>query len=358
MNKLKKIGLTALAGSLVAVSAQAGELTANGTANMTYKTSSASMGKGIGSDKSITFSGSGELDNGWTVNLTTYTTDAFGLSSHSTALTMGSLGKITIGEIFGSVAAGYDEEVPQAYEQISEAGNNNAANYMGSWMDGGGIMYTAPALDVGAGSLAIKLGFSPDAEDTSTSSGTAGGSDGTWGNGRDIGVTLTTDAGLTLGVYAGEREAIKATSATENKQYDHFDGTWFAKYSMGPIAIGYQSSYVDRGGASAAVVAATTVKTIGTSTGIFEDTQYSISFNVNDNLSISYTDGESTYDDQSNVSNGTEIADVTQSQDAIQVAYSMGGMTISAYQMSTSNPAYDSNAAEVNVTEVNLGLAF
>ena len=80
MNKLKKIGLTALAGSLVAVSAQAGELTANGSANMTYKTSSASMGKGIGSDKSITFSGSGELDNGWTVNLTTYTTDAFGLS--------------------------------------------------------------------------------------------------------------------------------------------------------------------------------------------------------------------------------------------------------------------------------------
>jgi len=358
MNKLKKIGLTALAGSLVAASAQAGELSAVGTANMTYATKTTAFGKGIGSDKSITFSGSGELDNGWSVALTTYTTDAVGLSSHSTALTMGSLGTITIGEIFGSVAASYDEEVPQAYEQISDAGPNNAANYMGSWMDNGGIMYAAPALDVGIGSLAVKIGFSPDAHDSATSSGGEGTHTGTWGNGRDIGITLTTDAGLKLGVYAGEREAIKSTIDGESANYDQFDGTMFATYTAGPVSIGYQTSYVDVGGGSAAVVAATTAKTIGTSTGIFEDTQYSISFNVNDNLSISYTDGTSEYDDQSNVSSGTEIADVEQSQDAIQVAYSMGGMTISAYQMSTSNPGYDSNAAEVKSTEINLGLAF
>jgi outer membrane protein OmpU len=358
MNKLKKIGLTALAGSLVAASAQAGELSVIGTANMTYATKTTAFGKGIGSDKSITFSGSGELDNGWSVALTTYTTDAVGLSSHSTALTMGSLGTVTIGEIFGSVAASYDEEVPQAYEQISDAGPNNAANYMGSWMDNGGIMYTAPAIDLGVGSLAIKVGFSPDAHDSATSSGGEGTHTGTWGNGRDIGMTLTTDQGLTLGVYAGEREAIKTTNGIENTPLDQFDGTIFAKYSAGPVSIGYQTTYVDVGGSSAAAIAATTVKTIGTSTGIFEDVQYSISFNVNDNLSISYTDGESTYDDQSNVAGGTEIIDVEQSQDAIQVAYSMGGMTISAYQMETTNPGYDSNAAAVSSTEINLGLAF
>ena len=157
---------------------------------------------------------------------------------------------------------------------------------------------------------------------------------------------------------SNEREAIKSTIDGESANYDQFDGTMFATYTAGPVSIGYQTSYVDVGGGSAAVVAATTAKTIGTSTGIFEDTQYSISFNVNDNLSISYTDGTSEYDDQSNVSSGTEIADVEQSQDAIQVAYSMGGMTISAYQMSTSNPGYDSNAAEVKSTEINLGLAF
>ena len=36
MNNLKKLGVTALAGSLAAVSAQAGEMSMNGSANMTY----------------------------------------------------------------------------------------------------------------------------------------------------------------------------------------------------------------------------------------------------------------------------------------------------------------------------------
>ena len=109
---------------------------------------------------------------------------------------------------------------------------------------------------------------------------------------------------------------------------------------------------------SSGTTATTTAKTIGTSTGIYEDTQYSISFNVNDNVSVSYTDGDSTYDDQSNVASGTEIVDVEQSQDAIQIAYSMGGLSISAYQMNTENPGYDSNAAEVNATEISIGMAF
>ena len=38
MNNLKKLGVTALAGSLVAVSAQAGEMSVSGSANVTYKT--------------------------------------------------------------------------------------------------------------------------------------------------------------------------------------------------------------------------------------------------------------------------------------------------------------------------------
>ena len=38
MINLKKVGLTALAGSLVAVSAHAGELSVTGAANVTYTT--------------------------------------------------------------------------------------------------------------------------------------------------------------------------------------------------------------------------------------------------------------------------------------------------------------------------------
>ena len=73
MNNLKKLGLTALAGSLAAVSANAGEMSVSGSFNATYVTVDGNTGTpasdhgiGLGNDKDVTFSGSGELDNGWT----------------------------------------------------------------------------------------------------------------------------------------------------------------------------------------------------------------------------------------------------------------------------------------------------
>ena len=131
MNNLKRLGLTALAGSLAAVGAQAGEMSVNGSANFTYKTSSASEGKGIGTDKGLTVSGSGELENGWTFSTYTYLSDAMGLSSHATSLTMGSMGTITAGQGWGGNSSGFDEEVPQAYEQTSDITNAGSSNSIG-----------------------------------------------------------------------------------------------------------------------------------------------------------------------------------------------------------------------------------
>ena len=82
----------------------------------------------------------------------------------------------------------------------------------------------------------------------------------------------------------------------------------------------------------------------------------SVAFNVNDNLSLSWTDTDDTYDSQDDAT--TNILDVTQSTDAIQVAYSMGGMSIKAYRMTASNPNYDSDAAKAEKSEISLGLAF
>jgi hypothetical protein len=81
-----------------------------------------------------------------------------------------------------------------------------------------------------------------------------------------------------------------------------------------------------------------------------------IAFNINDNLSVSYTESSETYDAQDNAS--TAIADVDQDIDALQVAYSMGGMSIKAYQMEVENPAFDEDASDSKVTEIALGLAF
>ena len=177
------------------------------------------------------------------------------------------------------------------------------------------------------------------------------------GNGRDVGVTLTTDAGLTLGVYAGEREAIKSTIDTEAAHYDQFDGTWFAKYSAGPVSIGFQQSYLNAGGTGGGE-ATTAAKVVRTAGGIFEETQMSIAFNVNDNVSISYTDSEDVYDSQGDVTAGTTNGDVSMDTEMVQISYSMGGMSIKAYQIETTNPTWDSNATAISASEISIGLAF
>ena len=99
MNNIKKIGLTALAGSLVTLgSAVAGEMSVSGGINTTLK-----FGKGggntrrtIGADRDVTFSGGGELDNGTTFSMSTTSNDNYELSASTTTITTPSLGSFTI----------------------------------------------------------------------------------------------------------------------------------------------------------------------------------------------------------------------------------------------------------------------
>jgi len=354
MNKLTKLGLTALAGSLVAVSAQAGALNVNGSANMTYKTDSGSEGKGLGTDRGITFSGSGELDNGWTFAVSTYMSESFTMSTHVTSLTMGSLGTVSMGDGWGGNATSFDEEVPQAYEQTSDISNDGSSNRIGSFMGGGGLTWAPPSFDLGGVSASVLLGYSPNGDGVGTADGGVPAKSGNWGAGYDVGITLSSDMGITVGAYMAEREN-STPVASADKVRDEFNGVWYAKYSAGPVSVGYSHSYLDSG-VTGSAEALTSAKAIRTAAGIFEETQMSISFNVNDNLSISYTDADDEYNAQDNAS--TAIASVSEETTAIQIAYSMGGMSIKAFQMELSNPDYDSNATKVDQTEIAVGLAF
>ena len=63
MKKLNKIGVSALAGSLVAVSASAGDLSVSGTWQLTYKSdNNSNIANPFGSKSSIAFNGSGDVD--------------------------------------------------------------------------------------------------------------------------------------------------------------------------------------------------------------------------------------------------------------------------------------------------------
>jgi len=349
------LGLSALAGSLVAVSAQAGEISVTGSANVTLKNGAGNtMGKSIGTDKDVSFTGSGELDNGWTFTVSTLLDDSYAVSSSYTSLTMGSMGTVSFGTDTGGASYKYDEEIPQAYEQTSDA-QQNSANKVGDQIDSNMIVYNAPALEFAGATVNIDLEYSPNADGNGANDGGNAVNDETYGSGVGAGVTVSYDA-LTVGAYGAEIENNTPGASARDASRDVFDGVWYAKYSFGPVSIGYSESYLDQGLAGAHT-AATVAKTVRVATGIFESESMSIAFNVNDDLSISYTEMEDTYDAQDKATSSA-TADVTMETEALQVAYSMGAMSIKAYNMETTNPGYDSDASKRSISEIALGLSF
>ena len=253
MIKLRKIGLTALAGSLAAVSAQAGEMSVTGshittytTGDVTGNTANSHQAQGIGSNTNLTFSGSGELDNGWSVSTFIATNDAQGgLSSTAATMTMGDMGTVGVSKGGGfNVNGAYDETYPRAYEENSDAGGQSSLNSVGNWADDNAIIYKAPALDLMGASVSIGLEYSLQAGTATGGDGVAPARSDTYGNGTGLGVTVAYE-GLTLGAYGAERENKNPTQVDDVA--DEFNGSWFANYSFGPVSLGYQETYFDAG---------------------------------------------------------------------------------------------------------------
>jgi len=360
---IKKIGLTALATTLVASSAYAADVSVTGGAGFVFATKTGSSGagtgdhgKGFGTDNSLAFSASGEMDNGWSVTAATAFTDAAAISSSSVTLTMGSMGKIASGYGMAGHAGSYDG-IAGAYEEVDDGGQTLSSNTIGSQFDNGGIFYTAPAVEAGGGTVQLHLGYTPTGNDVALAGGVVDGT-AAFGSAQQAGLTLTSDMGLTLGVFAQTAKRNGGAAATTS---DVFAGTWYAKYAMGPVSIGYLTSYSDYGVASSAT-AATVDKVVGTATGLFESEEYVISFNVNDNLSVSYAKADDSYDAQAGFSAGStagdSVADVTTDLKSIQAAYSMGSMSIKAYRQETDNNGYNTAGGSSTKNEIALGLTF
>ena len=358
MNTLKKIGLTALGTSLVAGSAYAGEITASGDAGYTFKSEEIGVrsDEGYGYNHDITFSGSGELDNGFTVSTTMILVEGATLSSSNVALTMGGMGTITIGGGLGGVGGGFDAVTPFAYEENHDGmATTTAIDSMGSLSDGNSILYAAPALEVGGATINITAGYTPEAGDSVTGEGAVSAQSANYGSARTLGVKVGV-AGLTAGMFGEEVDDDTGQAVSgQSRRDDAMSATWFANYSFGPVSVGYQKAGLDHG-INAAATAATSAKTISTAGGFFESEMMSIAFNVNENLSVSYGELTETYNAQSHQT--TEIANVDMESDSIQFAYTMGSMSIKGYQTQTDNPGWDANADSDEVTELAVNFAF
>ena len=228
MNNFKKIGLTALAGSLVAVSAHAGELSVSGGVNITLKHGTAkaatnNSGRGIGTDKDVSFSGGGELDNGTTFSVTTASDDKQSdLTSGYITISTPSFGSFLMGNHSGAAHMFYDEEVPQVYEQISDITSTVTQNKVGDFMDNNHVTYTAPTFDLGGAQITAHLGYATDANDTETGDGGVPGA-GTYGSGQEAGITIAYDA-FKFGIYGAEREnRTRTNGTTQNAVQDEFN---------------------------------------------------------------------------------------------------------------------------------------
>ena len=161
MKNITKLGLTALAGSLVASSAFAGAMSVSGSAKITHASADETevQGNSFSNSKGISFSGSGELDNGWTVS-TTYSMTNAAFSTSQVTIDMGDQG--TVGLWNNANGAGinkYNDVIPTAGEQVWDDSdtddngivvhdNDNMIGYNGSF---GGIGLSLAYVNGGAG---------------------------------------------------------------------------------------------------------------------------------------------------------------------------------------------------------------
>ena len=246
MNTLKKIGLTALGTSLVASSAFAGEITASGDAGYTYSSEVVGVrtDEGYGFNHDITFSGSGELDNGFTVSTTMILVEGSTLSSSNVTLGMGGLGSITIGSGWAGVGGNYDDMTPRAYEENHDGMKTTTViDSMGALSDGNSVHYSSPSFDLGGGSLSFMLGYTPEAGDAVTGEGGVAAQSAAFGSAKTAGVTLSF-GGLSAGAFG---EEVENDQGEASEQQNAMSATWYANYSFGPVSVGYQTGGLDHG---------------------------------------------------------------------------------------------------------------
>ena len=315
MKNLKKVGLTALAGSLVAFSANAVEMSVSGTAEVTYTTTNgttANTGNAWGSNTSLSFSGEGDVGFGTAKIVRTFNDNLGAALSTWQTLDMGDMGTLSMDT--GSDLTGlpaYQDKVSNAGEQV--------------W-DDTGADHGTPAQGVvnprADNTIEESLGYVVSMEGFTLSTHASFGD----GNGTEYsGVIAAT--GLVDGLEIGAGLGNNWTSATAEDDLE----TYYIRYAAGPVTLGAQRSDVDKDAAASDI----------------ERTAYGISFAVNENLSISYgisdTDFESSASDEEN--------------EGISASYTAGGATIGFVHNQKDNAEGTANA-DHETTELKLTFAF
>ncbi len=293
MNNLKKVGLSALAGSLVAFSASAAEFSVTGSASLTFDNPErGNKGADINGNpytmgNSLGFNASGETDGGLGVAVY-YELDDDVMDDYDMTVS-GDFGSIKFHGSGGSTAFGaVDDVTPNAYEEAWDIIDTDGTATSGSpTVIGGGsganmFVYTSPDF----GGATFKAAMVP--------SGNAAGSS-TY---TDFAIAISPEAveGLTLGY---------AISDNESAGKDVDKSTGYVKYVYSGFTVGVQMADLDH----------------ETTSSSQESTAYGITYAVNDDFTIGYSAHTLEFD--SGNSNNSD-----QESTGVSASYTMGGMTL------------------------------
>jgi len=327
MNNFKKIGMTALAASLVSTSVFAGEMAVTGSAAMNFENYSGtemSSTKSFSMGNQLTFSGSGELDNGMTVSLS-FVLDqgdegASGsqadspFDSHSVTISSDAMGTLTYNGEGGDSAQNAVGNTAAGNIWDNFDGVNGATATLSESNSGTNFNYTLPELVDG---LALAASYQPaganDESDTAYS------------------IVYTGVEGLTLSYGAGTNDADAAGAGGTTANAD--TTSMSAAYVIGSFTLAYSDHDHDS----------------NTDTSDQTATSWKVSYTVSDALSVTYA--TDSIDD--NATLATSDAEYTK----ITAAHTSGGMTVSANYQEASNGGY-TTAADEDIEYIGLSVSF
>ena len=334
MNNFKKIGLTALAASLVSVSANAGEMSVSGSASLGlagYSGEELVSSNEYSMGNQLTFSGSGELDNGLTVSLSfvldqgddkdtasASTAAPHGgnspFDSHSLAISSDAMGTLTFNGEGGTTTANMIDgsaagDIWDKFDGLTHAaGLTNAGSVTATATAGNNsFYYSSPELMDG---LTIQASFEPQ---TATEV-----------SGTGLGLTYTGVEGLTVN-YA-EADVTSTTSALSGTST-----VMGASYAIGSFTAAYETMEYD----------------VDTAARDLDMDSMALTYTVSDELSVTY--GQEEIKRQ-----GT---DTEAKYSGISAAYTAGGMTISAGMWDATDANFD-DGSHSDLEKWTLGASF
>lgn len=348
MNKISKVGLSALCGSLASIAASnAGTLDVTGSATATWTSLGTQVtGNPIGMNTGLTFKGNGELDGGQTFSVTIAQTDKATWSSSNITLNTNSLGKFVLSSAEGGQGiGGYDDNMPRAWEEVWDTGIATNANFQKGVGSSTNVSWTSPSM----GAATFQVAWAPDNDGVQNANkGVSGDANNAMAQGIDVVIDINAqaDAGGVQFFLGGSRTEL-ATAAIAGVRAralsgDHEEAVAGLILTLGPVEFGGQ-------------ISAERLRTRKINTPeYYANSSWGIAFNVNDDLSISYSEARHLQTKTHKANNATSIVAAATTPinfneytpkswmrgDSIQVAYTIGGVGLKYADTSYDNTGF------------------